>query len=200
LIAIGVAEFMAAMIAVQLAYPGYSDSANYISDLGNTATSPWHWVFNLSIILFGILACVGILLAWSGFPAGATRAVGLALLFVASVGAIGVGIFPENVNPTVHDIVSLMVFLPGGVALLVLGIGLRRGTGWHWLRGVSVLLGGVTLVALAYYVPTQLNNSTWDPGLVERVIVAPILLWGALAAAQLARRPRPAIPGSLAAE
>ena len=194
LIAVGVVQFVAAMVVVQWVYPGYSDATNYISDLGNTATSPWHVVFNVSIILLGILAFVGVLLAWSGFPAGGTRVVGLLLLLLASIGAIGVGVFPENVNPTVHGVVSLMVFLPGGLALVILGSGLRRGTGWHWLRGISVVLGLVTLVSLAYYVPTQFTNSTWDPGLVERFIVAPILVWGLVAAAQLSRFPRPGSP------
>ncbi|MGA8303483.1 MAG: DUF998 domain-containing protein [Thermoplasmata archaeon] len=191
LIALAVVQFTVAMIVVQLRYPGYSDLANYISDLGNTATSPWYGVFNVSIILLGVLAFAGILLAWNGFPSGVARAVGLSLLLVASVGAILVGYFPENVNPTVHRLASLTVFGPGGVALILVASGLRPGTTWHWLRWISVVLGLVTLVSLAYYVPTQAVNSTWDPGLVERFIVAPILIWGVLAAVNLNRLPWP---------
>jgi hypothetical membrane protein len=190
LIGIGVVEFTVAMVVVQLGYPGYSDWTNYISDLGNTSTSPWHWVFNLSIILLGLFAFSGIFLAWGGFPPGASRSAGLLLLLLASIGAILVGLFPENVNPTVHGLASLTVFGPGGVALMVLGAGFGRGTRWHGLRWASVLLGLVTLVSLAYYVPTQGNNSTWDPGFVERLIVAPILIWGFLASIQLPRDPR----------
>jgi hypothetical membrane protein len=189
LIAVGVVQFSAAMAVVQTAYPGYSDATNYISDLGNTATSPAHWVFNLSIIVLGILAFVGILLAWDGFVPGGARVVGLFLLLAASLGAIAVGVFPENVNPTVHGLASLTVFGPGGVALLILATGMRTGTSWNWLRVPSVVLGLVTLVSLAYYVPTQGPNTTWDPGLVERLIVFPILLWGFLAAIALARLP-----------
>jgi hypothetical membrane protein len=189
LIGFGVVQFSVAMAVVQYGYPRYSDTMNYISDLGNTATSPWHLVFNVSIVLLGTLAFVGILLAWGGFPAGGTRVVGLVLLLLASVGAIFVGLFPENVNPTVHDIASLTVFGPGGVALLVLAGGMGARTTWHWLRGTSALLGIITLASLAYYVPTQANNTTWDPGFIERLIVFPILLWGFLAAVQLARRP-----------
>ncbi len=187
LIAIGVVQFSVAMAVVQAGYPGYSDLQNYISDLGNTATSPWHWVFNISIILLGILAFVGILLAWNGFPRGGTRWVGLGLLLVASLAAIGVGVFPENVNPTVHGLSSLLVFAPGGIALVALGAGFGPDSRWHSMRWVSIVLGLVTLAALAYYVPTQGNNTTWDPGLIERFIVFPILLWGFLAALQLFR-------------
>ena len=199
MVGLGVVQYLAAMVIVQAAYPGYSDTTNYISDLGNTATSPWHAVFNVSIILFGILAFVGILLMWTSFPRGGTRPVGLLLLLVASVSAILVGVFPENVNPTVHDIVTLTVFGPGGLALLVLAAGMRRGTDWYWLRGVSVGLGLIMLVSLAYYVPTQLNNTTWDPGLIERFIVAPIMIWGFLVAVQVARHPSPGPPASAVA-
>jgi hypothetical membrane protein len=187
LIALGIVQFCGAMAVVQAGYPGYSDLANYISDLGNTITSPWHVVFNVSIIVLGILAFAGILMAWEGFPAGASRTAGLVLLLVASVGAIGVGVFPENVNGTVHGLSSLAVFLPGGLAMVVLGTGMRKDLSWSWLAVPSVVLGLIDLVALAYYVPTQGSNTTWDPGLVERFIVFPLLIWGLLAAYQLFR-------------
>lgn len=183
LIGLGIVQFSAAMAVVQAGYPHYSDLTNFISDLGNTATSPWHWVFNVSIILLGILAFVGILLAWGGFPPGATRVVGLSLLLVASLGAIFVGLFPENVNPTVHGLASLAVFAPGGAALLVLAAGMGPATSWRWLRVPSAVLGLITLASLAYYLPYQANY----PGFVERLIVFPILVWGILAAIQLGR-------------
>ena len=185
--AAGVVQYAAAMALVQAKYPGYSDFANYISDLGNTATSPWNAVFNVSIILFGALAFVGIVLAWPGFPSGRTRAVGLPLLLLASVAASLVGVFPENVNPGIHDIVSLLVFAPGGIALVVLAAGMRTDAKWRWLCRPSAGLGLVTLVSLAYYIPTQANNTTWGPGLIERFIVFPIMIWGLLAAIQLRR-------------
>ncbi len=185
LIAFGTLQFTAAMIVVQLRFPGYSDLANYISDLGNSSISPWFPVFNISIIVLGICAFVGILLAWPAFPKGGTRPVGLSLLLLAGVGAILVGLFPENVNLPVHEIASLLVFAPGGVALVVLAAGMRPRSGWERLGLPSAVLGLVTLVALAYYVPTQQSGTTWYPGLVERLIVAPILIWAILAAIQL---------------
>jgi hypothetical membrane protein len=191
LLAVGVVQFVVANAVVETRYPGYSLLANYISDLGNTATSPWHVVFNVSIAILGLFSFVGLLLTWAAFVRGATRVVGLSLLLVASVAAVLVGAFPENVNPPIHGLVSLLVFLPGGLGLVVLGIGMRPGTAWEGGRPYSVLLGLVTLLALAYYVPTQASNTTWDPGLIERFIVAPILLWGVGVAVHLFRLPRP---------
>jgi hypothetical membrane protein len=190
LIAVGVVQFAAAMAWVQSQYSGYSLLTNYISDLGNTSTSPQHLVFNVSIILLGILAFLGVLLGWGGFPRGGPRVLGLFLLLIASLAAIGVGLFPENVNSNVHDFVSLMVFLPGGLALVVLSAGMRQNTMWDGFRAFSLILGLVTLVSLAYYAPTQTYNTTWDPGFVERLIVYPILLWGFIAGVHLARLPR----------
>ncbi len=190
LIAVGVVQFAAAMAWVQTGYAGYSLLTNYISDLGNTSTSPLHNVFNVSIILLGVLAFLGILLGWGGFPRGAARVGGLFLLLIASIAAILVGVFPENVNPPVHDLVSLLVFLPGGLALVVLSTAMRAGTRWSSLRGASLGLGLVTLVSLAYYVPTQSLNNTFDPGLIERLIVFPILIWGFAAGLLLIGLPR----------
>jgi hypothetical membrane protein len=189
LIGVGAVQFVVAMGVVQSGYPHYSLLANYISDLGNTATSPLHVVFNASIIALGVLAFVGILGAWGGFPRGGARFGGLSLLLVASVAAILVGIFPENVNPTVHGLASLAVFAPGGIGLVVVGTGLRAPTHWSSYRGFTILLGAITLVALAYYAPTQATNSTVDPGLVERLIVAPILVWAVAIAVHLVRLP-----------
>jgi hypothetical membrane protein len=190
LIAVGVIQFVFAMAWVQTRYSGYSLLTNYISDLGNTSTSPLNGVFNASIGILGAFAFLGILLAWGGFPRGGPRVVGLFLLLVASLAAVLVGLYPENVNPSVHDLVSLMVFLPGGLALVALSFGMKEGTLWFGFRAFSLILGLVTLLSLAYYAPTQAYSTTWDPGLVERLIVFPILLWGFVAGVHLARLPR----------
>jgi hypothetical membrane protein len=189
LVAFGAVEFSAAMAWVQTAYPGYSLLQNYISDYGNTATSPLHVVFNVSIALLGLVAFAGILLLWGAFPSSATRPIGLPLLLIASVAAILVGFFPENVNPPVHSLASLLVFLPGGLALAVLSVGMTAATPWAVLRWPSLGLGLVMLVSLAYYVPTQARNTTFDPGLIERLIVFPILVWAVLVAVVVLRRP-----------
>lgn len=190
LIAVGSVQFVVAMAWVQSRYGGYSVLTNYISDLGNTSTSPLPSVFNVSIIILGVFAFLGILLGWGGFPRGGSRVVGLFLLLIASVSAVFVGFFPENVNPPVHDLASLMVFLPGGLALVVLSAGMGERTHWSSYRGPTAILGIITLASLAYYAPTQPTNSTWDPGLIERLIVAPILIWGFGAGVHLARLPR----------
>ena len=189
LIGVGTVQFVVAMAIAQSGYAHYSLLSNYISDLGNTATSPLHDVFNASIIALGVLGFVGILAAWSGFPRGGRRLTGLSLLLVASSAAVLVGLFPENVNPTVHDLASLVVFALGGLGLVIMGTAMAPTTHWSSYRGASYLLGAITLLSLGYYAPTQTTSSTFDPGLIERLIVAPILVWGFAVAVHLARLP-----------
>ena len=154
-------------------------------------------VFNVSIILLGVFAFLGLLLAWGGFPRGGARVVGLFLLLVASLAAVLVGLFPENVNPSVHDLASLMVFLPAGLALVILSTAMKPGTLWFGYGGFSLILGVVILVSLAYYIPTQQANTTFDPGLIERLIVYPIMLWGFVTGIHMARLPRFALPSAV---
>lgn len=190
LLLVGVLQFVVAMAWVQFRYGGYSWLTNYVSDLGNTSTSPLPAVFDGSIIVLGVFAIVGVLLAWGGFPRGGSRVVGLFFLLIAGLGAMLVGLYPENVTPSVHDAASVMVFLPGALALLILAIGMRPGTFWASYRAFSAVLGGVSLGSFVYYAPTQLLATTWNPGVVERLIIFPILLWGFVAGIRLARIPR----------
>jgi hypothetical membrane protein len=197
---LGSLQFIVAMIVVQLAWtghPGYSLSANYISDLGNThcgpwpsATSPdlcspWHDVFNGSVIVLGILVILGVLLVRTGFPPRRTSAFGRLLIAVAGIGPIGVGVFPENVNGTVHGIASLLAFVVGSLALIVLGLAMFRDTRWNGYRAYTILSGLLGLVASILFAVGI--DAGLGPGGMERLIVAPLLLWLIVASVHLLR-------------
>ncbi|EQD47415.1 membrane protein, partial [mine drainage metagenome] len=116
LLVFGAVEFIVGMIVTQSQYAGYSLTQNYISDLGATtcgtwggsgsflghyACSPWHLVFNVSIVVMGLALIGAALLLRTAFPPRRSRTIGLALLLLVGVGSIGVGLSPENVNITV---------------------------------------------------------------------------------------------------
>jgi hypothetical membrane protein len=183
-------QFVAAMIAAQLAWSRahpYSLTGNYISDLGNTACgyfpsgsttyvcSPLHDVFNGSVTFLGFLVILGAALIVSAFRARPFRTVGLGLVVIAGAGACGVGIFPENVNGTVHGVASAVAFVGGGLALIVLALAMGGDRRWDGYRTFSLGLGVLTLAA------TGLFEAGRDLGLgvggMERLIVAPLLLW-----------------------
>ncbi len=195
--------FIVAMIVVQLAWtgsPAYSLRNNYISDLGNThcgpwpnansadLCSPWHDVFNGAVIVLGIFVILGAILVRSGFPSRRSASVGLLLTMIAGAGAIGVGVSPENVNGTVHSLASLVAFAVGSLALLVLGFAMFRDTRWDGFRAYTLFSGLLGLVA------TILFSEGTDLGLgvggMERLIVAPLLLWLIVAPIHLLRIPQ----------
>jgi len=196
-------EFIAGMIITQVGYgSSYSLSGNYISDLGavncgifggtssmpgHYACSPWHDVFNISVIVFGLLAILAVLLIRTAFPPRRSRTIGLGLLALAGVGAIGVGLAPEDVNITVHTVSALIAFGAGGLSLIVLGVAMFRDTRWDGFRGYSMISGLVSLVALVLFATkTYLGLGV---GGMERLIVAPVLLWAIVVGVHLARIP-----------
>ena len=191
----GSLQFIAAMAYVQYRYPVYSDLTNYISDLGNFHDSPAYAVFNGSIILLGLLGLLGTALVRTAFAARRSRTLGISALAVASLGAIGVGIFPETATElggSIHSVVSLVTFLGSGVALVFLGFAMLRDTRWEGFRGYTALSGVVTLVALLVFLPASGGSASGVgayPGLIERIIVAPILLWAIVAGLHLVRLP-----------
>jgi hypothetical membrane protein len=187
LLMVGSVQFVAAMIAVQLKYPGYSDTGNYVSDLGSSM-SPWATVFNVSIRVLGLLGIVGTLLIRSAFGSKTTTHVGIGALLVAELGAIAVGLFPENSTwpfSGVHSVVSLVTFVGSGVALVFLALAMSRDTRWQGLRFYTFLSGVVTLTALVLFASgTYLGIG---PGGMERVLIAPILLWAIVVGVHLGR-------------
>ena len=203
LLLVGTVQFIVAMAVTQIGYgSSYSLTGNYISDLGavncgtfggtasfagHYACSPWHDVFNVSIVVMGLLVILGAILIRTAFPVRRSRLVGLWALALAGVGSVGVGLSPEDVNIGVHSGSALLAFIGGGVALFVLGFAMFRDTRWEGFRAYTILSGLVTLIALILFV------SKADLGLgvggMERLVVAPVLLWSIVAGIHLARIP-----------
>jgi len=193
-------QFLVAMAVTQLGWTvNYSLLTNYISDLGavncgffpssssHYVCSPWHLVFDISIVVMGLLILLAVILIRTAFPARRSRTIGLGLLALAAIGSIGVGLSPEDVNLTVHTISATLAFVGGGLALIVLGFAMFRDTRWDGFRAYTILSGLVTLIAFLLFA-----SSTYlalGVGGMERLIVAPVLLWSLVAGVHLARIP-----------
>ncbi len=197
---VGVLQFLIAIAVEVVLWPSthvatgpfatYQPVTNYISDLGNSNYNTLSWLFNASIILLGLLGLAAVVLVRSAFQSRRSTVLGLGFLGVAVLGAILVGTFPEPspyLGGNIHSLVSLVTFIGSGFALLFLGLAMLRDTRWEGLRGLTVLLGLITLVALAAYIPWGVNVA--DHGLAEWLVVGPILLWGIVAGAHLLRLP-----------
>jgi hypothetical membrane protein len=196
----GSVQFVAAMVVVQFYYPGYSDTGNYISDLGSSM-SPWAWLFNDSIRLLGLAGLAGTILIRTAFSSKTTTHIGLGALLVANLGAIAVGTYPEGSSwpfAGIHSVVSLVTFLGSGFALVFLALAMSRDTRWQGLRAYTFVSGVVTIVAIGLFASGHYLGI--GPGGMERVVVAPILLWAIIAGLHLARLPvyDPATPAAVA--
>jgi len=99
----------------------YNVANNFISDLGTYCKAfpavttcvelPSHNLFDISVFLIGLALLLGSYFLYRAFK---NRVFG-GLLILSGIGAMGVGIFPEN-YPVEHEFFSLAVFLFGGLA------------------------------------------------------------------------------------
>jgi len=168
---LGSVQFVFGMVLAEIYYPNYSVSLNYISDLGATCRTtcqvfqPASNVFNSSIVILGALVLVTAYFLHHAFK----RKILSLLVAITGVGALGVGLFPETTG-YVHSIFSLVTFLFSGFSAIV-AYKVQRSP----LSYLSVVLGGITLIALVLY--TQNIYLGLGNGGMERMIVYPVLLW-----------------------
>jgi hypothetical membrane protein len=187
LLLVAVLQFAVAMIILQIGYPGYSLLHNYISDLGNTNLSPWWPLFSATNIVLGGLVIAAAVEIRSSFRSGPARLVGLALLVITGVGAIGVGLNPEDVRLRLHVLSAGLAFIGGNIGLIVLAMAMRGFHHWNGFRIFSVALGVIGLVALGL-----LEAHYWGalgPGGMERLVAFPLLVWSIVVGIHLARLP-----------
>ncbi len=196
-----VVQFVAAMIVAQAAYPGYSDVTNYISDLGNTATSPLWWVLDSSVVVLGIGMALAAYRLTALLPRGRRSAVGSAFVGLGGVGFVLVGLAPENVNLGVHTLATLLVFgctVPG---LVLWASAMRGAQALPWWGGTSALATSVTMLVFFGLLVVAESSSflvaagVGIPGLLERLAIAPLLVWLAVVGIALIRGPTTAVGG-----
>ena len=150
------------IIIAEALYPGYSTSENYISDLGVGSSA---LIFNSSVFLLGVIAVAGVYFIQRVFGYRLFSV----LLILTGVGAMGVGLFPENFG-ILHTVPSLITFLFGGLSAIV-SYKLQEPP----LSYFSVLLGALSLVGLVLF-----GSDTYlglGKGGMERMVAYPTLLW-----------------------
>jgi hypothetical membrane protein len=156
--------FAAQVLVAWVFRPQYSFVSNAISDLGNTGCpppdsnicSPRHVVMNISIGILGLAMLVGSVLIFSEFSFSKDRRervaaiAGFACLALGGLGAILVGVVPENVNTAhLHTVGTAMAIGFGQLAILILGLVLRGIDDWlrefMLVTSLIVLLAGIAI-------------------------------------------------------
>ncbi len=132
-------------------------------------------MFNVSIIVLGLCLIAGAVLLRPAPPRGHDRDVAMVLLVFGGIGAIGVGLFPEDVNLTLHSVSAALAFAGSNVALILLGSAWMRTRSSRGYGVYSVASGALGLIALGLF-----GAKFYGPlgvGGMERLIIAPVLLW-----------------------
>ena len=162
---VAASQFVLGLVVAEARYPRYSISGNYISDLG---VGPSANIFNASVFFLGLLIIIGTYFLQRGF----NYKILTVLLVLAAIGAMGVGVFTEHVNDTIHGVVSLIAFLFGGLSAIA---------SYKLLKlPFSVIAGILGLMCLGALVLFMAGvDLSLGVGGMERMIVYPILMWGA---------------------
>jgi hypothetical membrane protein len=178
LLLVAATQFTLCIIIAEATYPGYSVSANYISDLG---VGPSAIIFNASVFTLGLLILAAIYLQRHN----PTQKTLNTLLLLMAVAAMGVGIFTKDYTLP-HGAVSSAAFFFAGLSAIA-SFKLLPKT----LSQISIALGATTLTALALFSAGIITSgsitstTTYDsnfylglgPGGMERMIIYPTLMW-----------------------
>jgi hypothetical membrane protein len=128
-------------------FGGYSYSANVISDLG-TADSAARLLMNASFVVQGLLIAAGALLLGPGLSGTGGR-LARALLVLAGIGVLLVGLFPSDGNATAHEVGAGVHLLGGGIGLIALAYGVRPRS--EALGTTLAVLGMVGVVGTVFF-------------------------------------------------
>lgn len=170
---IGCLLFFMTINLAETQYPGYSVSKNFISDLGGTLppVQPSAIIFNVSIIFFGILGLASVYLI---LKSGGCRLFS-SCLAIASVGAIGIGLFPEYTG-NAHLFFALVTFLFGSLAVI---FSYRLGLNIPMVI-ISMVTGFTSLIILLIFIISHGTNPLiiyLGVGGAERFWTYPMLLY-----------------------
>lgn len=175
LVFIGAVQFILCLIIAEALYPAYSVSENYISDLGVGASAP---IFNTSVFVLGLTAVASVYF----MPSFVQDKIFITFLTLCGIGAMGVGVFPENYG-VIHTLFSLIAFLFGALSAIK-SYKIQKPP----LSYLAVVLGLISLAALVLFAVSEVSVNLGGSlaadfylglgkGGMERMIAYPIFLW-----------------------
>jgi hypothetical membrane protein len=150
--------------------PIYTTHNSMISDLGATEppnsiiTQPSANIFNLSMVISGILVLMGAYFLFRSY----NDRIALVLVGLLGLGALGVGIFPGNINPQ-HPIFALTTFVSGGLSAIYSYRIINSP-----LKYLAVIFG---VISLFFLFTADVFMPLMGGGGVERWVAYPVVLW-----------------------
>jgi len=175
--------------------PGYSHTAQFISELGDEDAAHAALVSWAGFAPIGLLVLGFALLAAPQFPGRRTRVFATAGLVAVGAAYLAAAAFPcdagcpsdGSTSQAIHNVFGLLEYAGAGGGLLLLGLALRSEPRWRGVALASTLAAVVVLGGLAGMLAPALVSQR---GLVQRVAEAAIFGWIALVSIVLWRRGR----------
>ncbi len=165
--------FALLVVVSSLLRPGYSQTHNFISDLG---VGPYAIIQNANFVVFGLLSIGFALGLQGGLPAPHGRALkaGIGLVIVFGFAMMFAGIFPENyLLGGLHTLVSSAAFFSIIAAQLLIWHGLRNKDTIVWGRyRIYSLISGLLSLIFVWF-----SSSTAYPGAAQRIFIAVPWIW-----------------------
>ena len=168
---VGGIQWFLGMLLAESWYDGYSSRIDYVSDLG---TGPTASIYNLSVFMLGAFIVLGTFFLYKAQE----RKLLPILLTICGIGAMGVGIFPANLQP-MHSFATLLAILFGSFAAVASYTHLPKP-----MSIISITLGLMALILAIVFIPylglpfgsteTFLGMAK---GSLERWAINPILAW-----------------------
>jgi hypothetical membrane protein len=190
----GVVVYVAVDVLLAFLRPGYSLIYNAESDYGR---GPWFWVMDINFLLRGALS-LALASALYQVLRPDTRArarTGLTLLVIWAVGSGLLAFFADDIEGTpqhgsgvVHLVLAFIAFTAIAIGAIVISANLRSDPAWR--PAAPVLLGISIAGAVAYLLlGAALKHHHAPGGLYERIFLGLELLWIAITAIIITRRP-----------
>jgi len=149
----------------------YSNQIHYVSELGLGSTAP---IFNISTIVLGLMVALASYLLYLKDK----KILFSVLLFTTGIGAIGVGIFPTDVQPT-HGIFQLFALWFGAFSAILSWK--KQGAPLSYISAMLGIISFVTSIVFYPYLGLGANDmSTFlglGKGVMERIVIYSLILW-----------------------
>jgi hypothetical membrane protein len=180
---LSISYFVAQVYVSRVWKPHYSFIKNSISALGATSCtpqmcSPRHAIMNASFIVLGLVMATGSLLICQEFrektpPDKWAAYIGFTGVAVAGLGALVVGLVPENTIGALHFTGAAMAIGVGNIGIGILGWRLKvlpAGLRWYMVvtSGIAFVAGGL----FAFHADLGIGA-----GLMERIGAYPEVVW-----------------------
>lgn len=163
--------------------PGYSQVAQYISELGQVGTSN-AFIQDANFVVTGVLLIAFFVGLYRSIGPGSVSKIALGLLLVFPVAMVLAGtIFP--LPSPIHFAIAAPAFILLVVAIFPFWRALTKDSQWQGYARYTLATGVVSVGLLLFLIATSQAALAAYAGLGQRLFIAPIFVWFEVLAARL---------------